>query len=206
MTLKKFISIFKQLFLCLFIIAFTLGCGDNQEVIARKLGFESKEQMYKIQAEGWHTYKKYNEDQAALKLDKQREEDEKKWSTQFNSLSEYLNAKNTLKELSVPSVKEAEFFLIGIDKWKVLIEREKKEAEAKLKEEEAQKLAEEKNSVEKWEWESRCQRFAAAKDQCAVANSISNCMLVKVGSLDFEMGKVYCDGSKPNWFLMGKRY
>ena len=203
--LKKFITLLTPFFTSLFILAITVGCGDNQEIVAKKLGFESKEQMYKIQAEGWHTFKKYKEDQAALNLDKQREEDEKKWSTPFNSLSDYLNAKNTLKELGVPEARETEFFSIGADKWKALIEREKKEAEAKIKEEEAQKLAEEKNSAEKWEWESRCQRFAAAKDQCAVAASVANCMVIKIGSFDFEMSNIYCDGSKPNWFLMGKR-
>jgi hypothetical protein len=30
-------------------------------------------------------------------------------------------------------------------------------------------------------------------------------MVIKIGSFDFEMSKIYCDGSKPNWFLMGKR-
>ena len=96
--------------------------------------------MYKIQAEGWHTYKKYVEDQDALKLDEQRTADEKKWSKPFNSLSEYLKAKATLKDLSVPDSREAEFFKLGQEKWQALIERENKEAEAKLKEEERARL------------------------------------------------------------------
>lgn len=74
------------------------------------------------------------------------------------------------------------------------------EAENRKKKEEQGRL-----QAKKWEWENRCERFAAAKNECAVASSVSKCIEVKVGYMDFEMGKIYCDGNKPNWFLMGEK-
>lgn len=117
-----------------------VGCGENPEETAKKLGFENKEQMYKIQGEGWHTYKKYQEDQALLLQDQERARDEKKWSIAFSSISDYLSAVESIKTNRVPESRAAEFLKMGTDKWLALMELERQEADAKREAEERAKL------------------------------------------------------------------
>lgn len=41
-----------------------LGCGDSPDQEAKKLGFSSVTEMNEIQAQGWHTKARYDDDQA----------------------------------------------------------------------------------------------------------------------------------------------
>lgn len=55
------------------------------------------------------------------------------------------------------------------------------------------------------QWENRCQRYASARSECAVAAKVAQCIEIKVGEMDSEMSKVYCNGSTPNFSLMGMK-
>lgn len=59
------------------------------------------------------------------------------------------------------------------------------------------------DGVGKQAWRERCVRHAAAKDECAVAANVSQCMEIKLGNYLLGMGNMYCRGSQPDFRRMG---
>jgi uncharacterized protein len=50
----------------------------------------------------------------------------------------------------------------------------------------------------------RCWNYEKARQACATASDVSQCITIKTSSSDYMMAKIYCNGSTPNWSLMGK--
>jgi hypothetical protein len=55
------------------------------------------------------------------------------------------------------------------------------------------------------QWKSRCERVAAASNECAAASRFQDCLKIRVGEMDAVMAQTYCVGDTPNWFLMGAK-
>jgi len=103
-----------------------------------------------------------------------------------------------------------------IDKHRVLLE----ECNAKLtKDEKIKKLFNAKIEVvskqiynnetsgglTRQQWQGRCSSYAASVNECAVSSNVSKCVETKMGVNDAYMAATYCNGSAPNWSLMGMK-
>ena len=55
------------------------------------------------------------------------------------------------------------------------------------------------------QWERRCQQYSSARNECAVAANVTNCIEIKVGTTAAVMAQSYCSGETPNWSLMGMK-
>lgn len=51
----------------------------------------------------------------------------------------------------------------------------------------------------------RCWNYAKARQECAAAADISQCITIKTSYIDYSMASMYCNGSMPNWALLGKK-
>jgi hypothetical protein len=87
------------------------------------LGFSSLNEMQEIQALGWHTKAKYDEDQELIKNIAYMKADEKYWSIKFTSINQYLKFKSDIKDRQVPFNRVAEFLRIGATEWDSLIKK-----------------------------------------------------------------------------------
>lgn len=115
-------------------------------------------------------------------------------------LQDELDANNSGK--TIKNQREARLLKVEQDR-KKLAESAKKEKEIR---ENPRTVTQAQINAEKNEWQNRCRNYARALNECAVASSISRCMKIKVGELDFEMGKIYCKNGQPDWWLMGNSY
>jgi hypothetical protein len=55
----------------------------------------------------------------------------------------------------------------------------------------------------KTQWQARCTAYSNAKRECAVAANVNQCVEIKIGVSESTMSQIYCDGSTPNFSLMG---
>ncbi len=61
------------------------------------------------------------------------------------------------------------------------------------------------DGLSRGQWEQRCQQYSSARNECAVAANVTNCIEIKVGQTASVMAQTYCNGTTPNWSLMGMK-
>jgi hypothetical protein len=59
------------------------------------------------------------------------------------------------------------------------------------------------NGYTKNQWRNRCQQYASVRSDCAVAPNLTSCIEIKLGEQEAYMDGIYCNGSTPNWNIMG---
>lgn len=241
--------------LAVFSISIVLaGCAPNIED-AKKLGFESLEQMAAFQARG---YKSMNDYQKVKELTpdyfyKNCYEASKEvynrnckgkkisWTgiIQYKTSSSVRivvlgdNMKPLQKDLTIDSkslkekIKESDFMKIiefdgTIDAKnfiypdientyivKIESDSEKDVRTERVAKEKAAKAAEitkvrTYGGLTEPQWVQRCEKYAEAIFSCATAANVSKCTEIRMGGYsEFGMAQIYCDGSTPNWYLMG---
>jgi hypothetical protein len=163
---------------------------------AKEAGFSSVAEMKSMAALGFESKSAFN-DAEAKKIGFENYSEMKKY------VAEGINSGKELAEATAKARAMGFGSYDAMKAYNAQVQALKDEEEKKLRAE--NEAAEAKDRAERREWESRCQRYATARSECAVAERVSRCVEIKIGEFDSEMSKVYCDGSRPNWFLMGKR-
>ena len=61
------------------------------------------------------------------------------------------------------------------------------------------------DGLTKSQWYERCESYVKARNECAVANKVNQCIEIKIGDLAAGMSQTYCKDSTPDFWLMGMK-